>query len=136
MFPMSNTTLAEASGDTLRVLVVDDNRGAAEILAMFFELDGKVARVAEDGEEAIAEVESFDPHLVLMDLGMPRMDGYEAARRIREHNQRVVLVALTGSDGEDAVKRTVESGFDLHLVKPAAPEALRGVVERYFPKRS
>jgi two-component system CheB/CheR fusion protein len=120
----------------MRVLVVDDNRGAAEVLAMFFELDGKITRVAVDGEEAIAEVESFDPHLVLMDLGMPRMDGYEAARRIRAHNPRVVLVALTGSDGEEAVKRTVASGFDLHLVKPATPESLRGVVDRYFPKRS
>jgi CheY-like chemotaxis protein len=119
----------------LRVLVVDDNRGAAEVLAMFFELDGRTAKVAVDGEEAIAEVEVFDPHLVIMDLGMPRMDGYEAARRIREHNPRIVLVALTGRDGDDAVKRTVESGFDLHLVKPATPESLRGVVERYFPKR-
>lgn len=133
---MSNPRTPESTDQTMRVLVVDDNRGAAEVLAMFFELDGKVTRVALDGEEAIAEVGSFDPHLVLMDLGMPRMDGYEAARRIRARNPRVVLVALTGSDGEEAVKRTVESGFDLHLVKPASPESLRGVVDRYFPKRS
>lgn len=133
---MSDPHAPESTDQTMRVLVVDDNRGAAEVLAMFFELDGKMTRVAVDGEEAIAGVESFDPHLVLMDLGMPRMDGYEAARRIRAHNPRVVLVALTGSDGEEAVKRTVESGFDLHLVKPATPESLRGVVDRYFPKRS
>jgi len=133
---MSDPRTPESTDQTMRVLVVDDNRGAAEVLAMFFELDGKVTRVALDGEEAIAEVGSFDPHLVLMDLGMPRMDGYEAARRIRSCNPRIVLVALTGSDGEEAVKRTVESGFDLHLVKPASPESLRGVVDRYFPKRS
>lgn len=133
---MSDPIPADASCDTLRVLVVDDNRGAAEVLAMFFELDGRVAKVAVDGEEAITEVGLFDPHLVLMDLGMPRMDGYEAARRIREHNHRVVLVALTGSDGEEAVRRTVESGFDLHLVKPANPDSLRGVIERYFPNHS
>ena len=132
---MSEPSQKAAADQTLRVLVVDDNRGAAEVLAMFFELDGRVSRVAVDGEEALAEVEAFDPHLVLMDLGMPRMDGYEAARRIRDHNPRVVLVALTGSDGEDAVKKTVESGFDLHLVKPATPESLRGIIDRYFPKR-
>jgi CheY-like chemotaxis protein len=133
---MSDPIPVDASGDTLRVLVVDDNRSAAEVLAMFFELDGRVAKVAVDGEEAIAEVALFDPHLVIMDLGMPRMDGYEAARRIREHNSKVVLVALTGSDGEDAVKRTVESGFDLHLAKPANPDSLRGVVGRYFPNHT
>lgn len=117
----------------LRILVVDDNRDAAEVLAMFFELDGKMAKVAGDGEEAISQVEAFAPHLVLMDLGMPRMDGYQAARHIRDHNPSIVLVALTGSDDEKAIQRTVESGFDLHLVKPAAPTALRGVMERYFP---
>lgn len=119
----------------LRVLVVDDNRSAAEVLALFFELDGQTAKVAGDGEEALLEVGTFDPHLVLMDLGMPRMDGYEAARRIRSQNPRVVLVALTGSDGAEAVKRTVESGFDLHLVKPATPDSLRAVVDRYFPNQ-
>jgi CheY-like chemotaxis protein len=129
---MSDNSPACIPGETLRVLVVDDNRGTAEVLAMFFDLSGKVTRVAVDGEEAIIEVEDFDPHLVLMDLGMPRMDGYEAARRIREGNPRVVLVALTGSDGEEAVKRVVESGFDLHLVKPATPDSLRGLIARYF----
>jgi len=132
---MSETFQKAGDCGTLRVLVVDDNRGAAEVLAMFFELDGRIAKVAVDGEEAIEEVAAFDPHLVIMDLGMPRMDGYEAARRIREHNPRVVLVALTGSDSEEAVKRTVESGFDLHLVKPAMPESLRGVIDRYFPNK-
>lgn len=121
---------------SLRVLVVDDNRDAAEVLAMFFELDGKTAKVAGDGEEAIAMVDTFDPHLVLMDLGMPRMDGYEAGKHIRAHNPRIVLVALTGSDDKKTIERTVESGYDLHLVKPATPASLRGVIERYFPKLS
>ncbi len=133
---MSESSLTDTGDRSLRVLVVDDNRDAADILAMFFELDGKIAKVAGDGEEAISQVAAFDPHLVLMDLGMPRMDGYEAARRIRAHNPRIVLVALTGSDSDEAIRRTVESGFDLHLVKPAMPDSLRGVIERYFPNHS
>ncbi|NLT71121.1 MAG: response regulator [Verrucomicrobiaceae bacterium] len=118
----------------LRVLVVDDNRGAAEGLAMFFEREGGTARVAEDGVEAISQVEAFDPQVVFMDLEMPRMDGYEAAQHIRAHNPRIVLVALTGSNDEKAIQRTVEAGYDLHLAKPSTPAALRGVLERYFPK--
>lgn len=117
----------------LRVLVVDDNRGAAEVLAIFFEREGGIARVAEDGVEAISQVEAFDPHVVFMDLEMPRMDGYEAAKRIRARNPHIVLVALTGSDDKKAVQRTVESGYDLHLAKPSTPASLRGVLERYFP---
>lgn len=130
---MNEPTPNDSDETPLRVLVVDDHRDAAEVLAMFFEREGRTARVAEDGAEAITQVETFDPHVVFMDLEMPQMDGYEAARRIRAHNPRIVLVALSGSDDEKAIQRTIESGYDLHLAKPSTPASLRGVIERYFP---
>jgi CheY-like chemotaxis protein len=113
-----------------RVLVADDGRNAAEILAMFFQLEGMETAVAYDGLDAVKLAESFDPHLVCMDLTMPRMDGYEAARIIREWKKDIVLVALSGWDGEDERRRVAEAGFDFHMVKPVSPDELRAMLAR------
>jgi len=111
-----------AAGSTpgRRVLVVDDNQDAAVSLAMLLELTGHEVRTAFDGLKAVEVAGEFLPDVVLMDLGMPKLNGYEAATRIREQmwGERMVLVAVTGWGQEDDRRRTAEAGFDGHLVKP------------------
>jgi PAS domain S-box-containing protein len=103
-----------------RVLVVDDNKTAAEMLGMVVEMLGHEVRTANDGGEALEVGARYLPHLILMDLGMPNLDGYEAAREVRkrEWGKSTLLVALTGWDQEQHRNRTREAGFDYHLVKP------------------
>jgi CheY-like chemotaxis protein len=116
------------------VLIADDGKNAAEILAIFFQMEGMETALAFDGAQAVETSASFDPHLICMDLGMPVMDGYEAARRIREVNKQVVIVAISGWGGEKEIKQAADAGFDFHLVKPVKPDDLRQVIARYFGK--
>lgn len=111
----------------LRVLIVDDNKAAAMMLKMVVKMLGNEAETAGDGEEAIAVAAEFAPHIVLMDLGMPKMNGYEAARHIRQQpwGKKMLLVALTGWGQDEDRQRTAEAGFDHHLVKPAEPNDLQ-----------
>ncbi len=113
-------------GPRRRILVVDDNRDAAESLAMLLKMMGHEVRTAHDGEAAVSVAAEYRPMLVLLDLGMPKVDGYEAARRIRSQpwGADLFLVALTGWGAEDDQLRTQDCGFDRHLVKPADMEAL------------
>jgi CheY-like chemotaxis protein len=116
-----------------RVLVVDDNRDAAETLSMLLEFMGsKEVRVAHDGPAALAAMETFRPDVVLLDIGMPGMDGNEVARRIREQPRYAGtrLVALTGWGQEEDRKRTHESGFDHHLTKPVDIAALQSLLSQ------
>lgn len=83
------------------------------------------------GLDAVGQAETFEPHLVCLDLAMPLMDGYEAARKIREINKNVILAALSGWDGDGARCRAVEAGFDLHMVKPVKPDDLRSMLAKY-----
>jgi signal transduction histidine kinase/ActR/RegA family two-component response regulator len=103
-----------------RILVADDNSDAAEALALQLRLAGHDVRAANDGLEALEVAEAFAPQVVLLDLGMPRMDGYETARQIRRKwwGKSATLVALTGWGGQQDRKRTTDAGFDAHLVKP------------------
>jgi len=109
-----------ASGTKRRMLVVDDNRDSATSMAMMLRLLGDEVRTAHDGVEAVEAAEAFRPQVVLMDVGMPRLNGYDATRRIREQpwGRSVVIVALTGwgQDGDRTQSR--EAGCDGHLVKP------------------
>jgi PAS domain S-box-containing protein len=109
-----------------RILVVDDNQDAATSLGILLGILGSDVRIAHDGADALEAVPSFQPSLVLLDLGMPGMNGYEVARRIRElpQFQRATLVALTGWGQENDRRRTREAGFDHHLLKPVDREAL------------
>ncbi len=109
-----------------RILVVDDNRDAAASLAMLLRMEGNDTRTAHDGLEALESAEEFRPDIVLLDLGMPRLNGYDAARRIREQTWggRMILVAVTGWGESDDRVRSREAGFDHHLVKPVEPRAL------------
>lgn len=119
------TTMAESRTpprvDPRRILVADDNNDAAEAMALLLQLAGHEVRTANDGIEALAVAETFEPQIVLLDLGMPRMDGYEAARRIRRQawGRNATLVALTGWGQQQDRQRTSDAGFDAHLVKPA-----------------
>ncbi len=109
-----------------RVLVVDDNVDSAESLAMLLRLGGHEIETAYDGVQAVESAERFRPDLVLLDIGLPRMDGYDAAVRIREQasGRDVVLVAVTGWGQEEDRRRSREAGFDAHLTKPVDLAAL------------
>ena len=109
-----------------RVLVVDDNRDAAESLAELLDALGYEARTAFGGAEAVAAAAEFRPRLILMDLGMPRVDGLEAARRIRAGpwGTEPLLVAMTGWGSPEDLRRSREAGFDRHLVKPVRLDQL------------
>ena len=115
------------AGDGPSVLVVDDNRDAADSLAAMLDMMGAHTRVVYGGPDALTAIEAEVPALVLLDIGMPGMDGYEVARRIRANpaNQRISLIALTGWGQDEDRRRSVAAGFDHHLVKPADIEQLR-----------
>ena len=114
------------TANRLKILVVDDNRDAAETLSMLLELKGHEVRRAYDGENALQLAEDFRPEMVLLDLGMPKMNGYEACRRIRDHawGAQMTLIAVTGWGQEDDRRKSTAAGFDGHLVKPVDPETL------------
>jgi len=121
---------AKSSGK--RILVVDDGRNAADVLALFFRMEGMEVAVAYDGKEGLEKARSFDPDLVIMDVGMPVMDGLEAARHMRADRLRARLVALSGWGREEDKGRATEAGFDDHIVKPACPADLRKMVEKWL----
>jgi PAS domain S-box-containing protein len=116
----------------LRVLVVDDNINAADSLATLLELAGHEVRVAYEGEAALLVAEAFKPQVVLLDIGMPGMDGYEVGRMLRQKPQTrsALLVAITGWGAPEDLRRSREAGFDHHLVKPVEPAALQRLLAR------
>ena len=113
-----------------RVLIVDDNTDAANSLAMLLKLGGHDAQVSYSGPQALERVESFQPEVALLDIGLPGMDGYELARRLRARPglQGIRLVALTGYGQLEDRQRTHAAGFDDHIVKPADLAALERVL--------
>ena len=111
---------AEAPARRLQVLVVDDNRPSAESMALLLELLGNETRVAGDGREALVVASEFRPDAIILDIGLPGLDGYEVARHVRgrpEH-EGVLLIAVTGYGGDEDRRRSREAGFDHHVVKP------------------
>jgi CheY-like chemotaxis protein/two-component sensor histidine kinase len=117
-----------------RVLIVDDNRDGAQGLALMLDLEGHDVRTASDGLEALEIAEEFRPNVVLLDIGMPGIDGYETARRLRARpwGQSVLLCAQTGWGQEDDKRRSRSAGFDRHLVKPVDPEELNRILAEVF----
>jgi CheY-like chemotaxis protein len=113
-----------------RVLVVDDNADAADSLAMLLQVRGDDVRVAYDGEEALVAEEAFRPDVVLLDIGMPKLSGYEVGRRIRElRGPAPLVVAITGWGQEEDRQRAREAGFDHHFTKPVDYAALLKVID-------
>ncbi len=125
----------ETASGTCRVLIVDDNMDAAETLAMMMEFWGCQTRTAFTGPDAIAVAQTFLPQLVLLDIGLPGMNGREVARALRASAvfESTLLVALTGWGSPEDVRRAIEAGFDLHLTKPVEPARIRELVARLSP---
>jgi two-component system CheB/CheR fusion protein len=111
-----------------RILVVDDNQDSAESLALLLEIYGYEVRAAFSGPEAVEATRTFLPDVVLLDIGLPGMDGYEVARLIRADGNGCMLVALTGYGQDEDRRRSREAGFDHHLIKPVDLEALTRVL--------
>ena len=120
-----------------RVLIVDDNADAAESSSALLQAIGYETRVAHDGVAALAETDAFLPEIVLLDIGLPGMDGLEVARRIRESEggRGAVLVAVTGWGQEQDRRRSEEAGFTQHLVKPVEPRMLMETIARLLAER-
>jgi PAS domain S-box-containing protein len=121
-----------------QILVVDDNHDAADSLAMFLKFLGASVKVAYNGAAAIEMVAKSQPEIVLLDIGMPMLDGYGVARRIRElpDGGDLLLVAMTGWGQEEDKRRTALAGFDHHLVKPVDPVKLEKLLAQYSPKEA
>jgi PAS domain S-box-containing protein len=121
-----------------RILVVDDNRDAAEALAMLLELSGSETHLAHDGTEALDAVEQSRPDVVLLDIGLPNMSGLDVCRRIRSEpwGEDIVLIALTGWGQADDRRKSEEAGFDGHLVKPVDHAAVEELLRKIAMKRT
>lgn len=129
--PMTTPRAASAANSppSRRVLIVDDNVDAAETMAALLETLGHEVAVAHDGEAALEAVSNVSPEIVLLDIGLPRMDGYEVCRRLREGKAaRPFIVAVTGYGQAEDRERAQKAGFDAHLVKPASFDAIQAVL--------
>lgn len=124
---LSNSTAASSlepatqqSLTDCRILIVDDNTDSADSLAMLLEITGNKTYMAHDGVEAVKAVEKYRPEVVLLDIGLPKLDGHEVCRRVREQpwGKNIVIIALTGWGQEDDRRKSEEAGFNGHLVKP------------------
>jgi len=122
----------------LRVLVVDDNRDSAEMLALLVQMQGHDTDRAFDGLGALEAVERFRPDVVLLDVGLPGMSGYEVAREIRRrpHLGTPRIVAITGWGQQEDRERALASGCDHHMTKPADPAALERLLGEYAAGRN
>ena len=133
---LANNQMADVNIDTapqvtttpqlFRILVVDDNHDSALSLAMMLSIMGHETRTSHDGEAALTIAESFLPDVVLLDIGLPKLNGYEVAQRIRENawGHSMFLIAVTGWGQEEDRQRSSEVGLNVHMVKPVEPAAL------------
>jgi PAS domain S-box-containing protein len=126
-----------APGPPLRVLLVDDNRDGADSLAALLRLMGHEVRVAYDGPEGAGAAEQFRPDVILLDIGLPKLNGYEVCRRVREQpwGRGVFIAALTGWGQDEDLRRAREAGFDEHLVKPVGAQRLTELLAGVRPAR-
>ena len=114
-----------------RILVVDDNADAADSLGMLLEVRGDEVRIAYDGLAAIDAEADFRPEVVLLDIGMPKLSGYDVAKRIRQaRGNAVLIVAITGWGQEDDRQRARDAGFNYHFTKPVDFEMLLDLIDR------
>jgi two-component system, chemotaxis family, CheB/CheR fusion protein len=130
--------IAPAATPPMRILVVDDSRDAADICATLLELSGHRVQTAYSGRRALELAEEFRPDLFLLDIGLPDIEGYQLARRIRAMpwGQAAQLVAITGWGQEEDRRRAAEAGFDHHLTKPVAAEALDRLLRKLASERN
>jgi CheY-like chemotaxis protein len=128
--PTAPKEAAVPNGPSQRVLVVDDNQDAARSLAMLLKATGHDVRTAYDGPTALEMAAGFHPTAVLLDIGLPGLDGYEVAKRLRLQPllENMILIALTGYGNESDHRRSKEAGFDHHLVKPIEFSKVQGIL--------
>ena len=113
-----------------RVLVIDDNIDAAESIAVYLRLEGHEVRTVSDGPQAVAIAQVFAPHVAVVDIGLPGMNGYEVARRLRLKGPEApaLLIALTGYGQKEDRARSIQAGFHHHFVKPADPRIIQSAI--------
>ena len=123
-------TESPANRTSRKILVADDDQDSAESLALLFQLMGHDVRAAQSGLAAIDVAAEFRPDLIVLDIGMPGLDGYEVCRRIRQHDwaQTIVIAALTGWSRDEDRDRSEQAGFNHFLVKPVDPKALEELI--------
>src|SRR5215203_3756132 len=128
---------ARAAHASLRILVVDDNEDSAESLAMWLGLMGSDVRTAHGGPEALEAAQEYHPEVIFLDIGMPGMNGYDVARRLRARpeTRNAVLIATTGGGQEEDRRQSKEAGFDEHLVKPLDPKSLDELIARLAERK-
>jgi CheY-like chemotaxis protein len=116
------------------VLIVEDNVDSADTMQILLEMAGYEARATYDAASALSMAREFEPHAVLLDIGLPRKNGYEVARELRAlpQTKSSLLVALTGFGHEEDRQRAAEAGFDAYQVKPVEPAAIQSILESYF----
>jgi PAS domain S-box-containing protein len=135
--PQPSATLSEEedSGERCKVLIVDDDEDTVTSMSMMLRIHGYGTHVARDGPEALEAARSYMPHVVLLDIALPKMNGYEVVRCIRQEpwGKDMKLVALTGWGQEEDVRRSMEAGFDHHLTKPVDPTALKDLLKMLCP---
>ncbi len=121
------------SAAPLRVLIVDDNRDAVAMLRILLELSNYEVSTAFEGEEALAIAERERPDVVLLDIGLPDLDGYEVCRRLRAQpwGRRMLIAAQTGWNQESDRRRSLEAGFDVHLIKPVETSTICDLLAKY-----
>jgi DNA-binding response OmpR family regulator len=122
----------EPTAARLNILIVEDNLDAANSLAWLLRHYGYDVEIAQDGPAALKMAEEHAPDVVLLDIGIPGMSGFEVARQLNEHSpeKKAILIVMSGFGSDEARHRSAEVGIDLHLVKPVEPALLRGVLER------
>jgi CheY-like chemotaxis protein len=127
-----NRVMQDEPGPGKRVLIVEDNSEAAVNLALLLRLDGHEVRTAPDGRAALAVAAAFRPEAVLLDIGLPVMDGYVVARWLRRQPglENVLIIAVTGHDRVQDQRRALEEGFDVYLVKPLGLDEVRRFLRR------
>jgi CheY-like chemotaxis protein len=131
--PTSDSDTGADALPPLRVLVADDYPDAAESLAMLFANAGHETRIAQDGEQALALAEQWHPDVCVLDLDMPKIDGCEAARRIREQEWEThpLLIAFSGWTGAEHKYSAVQAGFDHYVMKPVEPQKLMRIIRAF-----
>ena len=134
--PTQEPTVSLPTATTARrILIVDDNRDAATSLAMLLNLTGNETHTAYDGQEAVEAAATLRPDVILLDIGLPKLNGYEACRKIREQpwSKDIVIVALTGWGQDEDRRKSHEAGFNGHLVKPADYKVLTKLLDELLP---
>jgi CheY-like chemotaxis protein len=129
--PALETAPDQADRPRRRILIVDDNQEAVLSLELFLQLAGHVVQAARDGSDALARATAFEPAVVLLDIGLPGLDGYEVCRQLRARpgGADLIIIALTGSQEEDEQRSRV-ARFDHFLVKPVDPAFLRDLLDQ------